>query len=98
MRLVHNGPVAPPDGLAPYFVFTPSSPQDHQIVLFTACNDPQRSCAPANNPIASYSWNFGDGTTGSGVNPSHTYASKGTFTVTLIVSDGTMSSPPATPT
>ncbi len=37
--------------------------------------------------IVSYEWDFGDGTTGTGVKPSHTYSSKGTFTVTLTVTD-----------
>jgi hypothetical protein len=36
----------------------------------------------------SYSWNFGDGATASGVSPSHTYMSSGTFAVTLTVNDG----------
>jgi PKD repeat protein len=37
----------------------------------------------------SYSWNFGDSTPlGTGVTPSHTYATNGTFTVTLTVNDG----------
>jgi len=35
-----------------------------------------------------YLWDFGDGTTGTGPNPAHTYATPGTFTVTLTVSDG----------
>jgi len=39
------------------------------------------------NPIASYSWNFGDAGTGSGAGPSHTYAAVGTYTVTLTVMD-----------
>ena len=37
--------------------------------------------------IASYEWDFGDGTTGSGVTTSHTYAQAGTYQVTLNVSD-----------
>lgn len=37
--------------------------------------------------IASYAWDFGDGTTGTGVNPSHTYAAAGSFTVHLTVTD-----------
>jgi RHS repeat-associated protein len=35
-----------------------------------------------------YSWNFGDGTTGSGASPNHAYSSAGTFTVSLTVDDG----------
>ncbi len=35
-----------------------------------------------------YEWDFGDGQAGSGVAPSHTYASGGTRTVTLTVDDG----------
>lgn len=39
------------------------------------------------NGITSYSWNFGDGSTGSGVNASRTYAAGGTYNVTLTVRD-----------
>jgi PKD repeat protein len=34
-----------------------------------------------------HSWDFGDGNTGSGMNPSHTYSVTGTYTVCLIVQD-----------
>ncbi|GAB3560771.1 hypothetical protein GCM10027344_14110 [Spelaeicoccus albus] len=37
--------------------------------------------------IASYSWDFGDGKTGEGVTPSHSYSDAGTFTVKLTVKD-----------
>ncbi len=37
--------------------------------------------------IASYAWSFGDGSTGSGISPSHTYANSGTYTVSLTVTD-----------
>jgi chitodextrinase len=37
--------------------------------------------------IASYAWNFGDGTTGTGVSPSHAYATAGTYVATLTVTD-----------
>ena len=37
--------------------------------------------------IESYSWNFGDGTTGTGEDIVHTYSEAGNFTVTLTVAD-----------
>jgi surface protein len=37
--------------------------------------------------IASYSWDFGDGTTGSGPNVSHQYSSEGQYRVTLTVTN-----------
>ena len=87
IRLIPPGIVVPADGLSPYFTATPSSPADHQTVLFDACNDPARACAPANNPIASYSWNFGDGATGSGRTATHSYNVAGTYAVTLTITD-----------
>ncbi|MBG0737867.1 PKD domain-containing protein [Paeniglutamicibacter antarcticus] len=37
--------------------------------------------------VAEYSWTFGDGSSGTGVSPSHTYAAAGTYSVTLTVTD-----------
>ncbi|MFN3875342.1 MAG: PKD domain-containing protein, partial [Flavobacteriales bacterium] len=37
--------------------------------------------------IATWSWLFGDGGTGAGMHPTHTYLDVGTFTVTLTVTD-----------
>ena len=42
--------------------------------------------ADPDGAIASYAWDFGDGTTSSDPNPSHTYAA-GTYTATLVVVD-----------
>lgn len=39
--------------------------------------------------IVSYAWDFGDGGTGSGVAPTHTYSVDGSFSVTLTVTDNT---------
>ena len=37
--------------------------------------------------IVAYDWDFGDGNTGTGVNPVNTYAAADTYTVTLVVTD-----------
>ena len=37
--------------------------------------------------IVSYAWNFGDGTTGSGVSQNHLYSNAGTYSATLVVTD-----------
>ena len=36
--------------------------------------------------FSNYAWNFGDGSTGTGLNVSHTYDSNGNYTVTLTAS------------
>ncbi len=41
----------------------------------------------AGDSIASYVWDFGDGSTASGAKPTHTYANNGVYTVTLTVTD-----------
>lgn len=40
---------------------------------------------PGSSPIVSHTWDFGDGNSSTLVNPTHTYASPGTYTVTLVV-------------
>jgi chitodextrinase len=83
IRLIPPGIVVPPDGLQAAFTFTPSTPADHQNVVF----DASTSTAPGNNPIATYSWNFGDGATGSGRTTTHAFNLPGTFAVTLTIGD-----------
>lgn len=41
----------------------------------------------ANGEITSYTWDFGDGAIGSGVEVTHTYAQEGYFVITLTVTD-----------
>jgi PKD repeat protein len=44
------------------------------------------SADPENQPLT-YQWNFGDATTSTAANPSHTYGAVGTYTATLTVTD-----------
>jgi chitodextrinase len=83
IRLVPPNVVVPPDGLQPAFTFTPGTAADHETVLF----DATASKAPGNNPIVAYSWDFGDGRTGSGSTQSHAFDIAGTYVVRLTVSD-----------
>jgi PKD repeat protein len=40
-----------------------------------------------NGSIVKYTWDFGDGTTGDGPTPSHTYSTRGRYNVILTVTD-----------
>ena len=63
----------------------PSAAFTSSANLLTASFDGSGSSAPGGS-IASYSWNFGDGSpAGSGATPQHTYAAPGTYQVTLTV-------------
>ena len=55
----------------------------------------QTSTGPA-GIILSYAWNFGDGTTGTGVAPTHTFTAVGTYNVSLTVTDNVGGSSTAT--
>ena len=46
------------------------------------------SSADPNEDVLTYSWDFGDGSRGSGVTATHIYAAAGTYEVTLTVNDG----------
>jgi PKD repeat protein len=45
-------------------------------------------------PVINYLWEFGDGTTGNGPAPSHTYRHPGFYTVTAVLFSGTGSAFP----
>ncbi len=61
--------------------------------------DGRGSYSPDGSTPLTYSWSFGDGGTGSGVAPTHSYAADGTYTITLVVTDATgAASDPATAT
>ncbi|MBK8610239.1 MAG: PKD domain-containing protein [Chitinophagaceae bacterium] len=56
----------------------------------TACKPPLTvNFTNTSSPLATYFWDFGDGATSGGTNPSHTYTSYGSFTVKLFVTNFT---------
>jgi len=62
-----------------------------QVITF----DGSTSSDPDGDPLT-YRWDFGDGTTATGVMPTHAFAQLGNYTISLVVNDGTLDSPPAT--
>jgi PKD repeat protein len=70
-------------------------PNEPPTALFTrtctelACSFDATSSTDPDGTIASYAWDFGDGTTGSGLNVQHTYALPSGYNVTLVVTDNT---------
>ena len=63
---------------------TPASGAVPLTVSFSAAGS-----GAANGAIASYSWDFGDGTTGSASTVTHTYTADGVYSPWLTVTDGT---------
>jgi PKD repeat protein len=61
------------------FVFSPTDPHVGDVVFFNG--------ALSSVTNASYSWDFGDGTSGSGMAPTHSYSAARTYTVTLTVTN-----------
>ncbi|MCG8465278.1 MAG: PKD domain-containing protein [Xanthomonadales bacterium] len=52
-----------------------------------SCNFDANASSDSDGNIVSYSWDFGDGTNGSGVTTSNVYSNSGSFNVTLTVTD-----------
>jgi len=72
-------------GAAPIasFTFSPTDPAVGTVVNFNG-SGPK---APQGSTITSYTWDFGDGATGTGVTASHPYGAAHTYTVRLTVRD-----------
>ena len=98
LTIANSGPVEPPPGQCPQMttsnVFLTHSAEScggnntacrkDEAIAFTATTwGYQFSCA-----THSFSWNFGDGGTATGLSTSHTYTGAGTWPVTLTVSNG----------
>jgi PKD repeat protein len=78
----HSVTVAPRPPRAA-FAYLPARPVPGRPMGFIADTVPVAGGAP----LASYAWDFGDGTTASGPREGHVYLSSGSFRVTLTVTD-----------
>lgn len=86
IRLVPQGIILPTNpNLVAAFSVNPSSPQAFQAASFDASTSTNTGTACVS--ACSYAWNFGDGTSGSGLVTSHSFRTAGTFPVTLTVTD-----------
>ncbi|WP_108718086.1 PKD domain-containing protein [Miniimonas sp. S16] len=72
--------VAPPPNASPVAAFTPTTTDLTVLLDATSSFDPDGS-------VSGYAWDFGDGSSASGVTATHTYAAAGAYVVTLTVTD-----------
>lgn len=54
---------------------------------YLECTFDAATSTDADGTVTSYVWDFGDGATGTDLNPQHTFASPGTYPVSLVVTD-----------
>ena len=66
----------------PGFTSSPQSPKAHQTITFSGLT------TVSQQPVVTYFWDFGDGTTGAGAAPTHAYAAPGSYTVTVVLFSG----------
>ena len=67
-------------GPSPAFTISPNPGATGALVSFDGADS-----SDTDGSIESYAWSFGDGTSGEGVAPTHTYTEPGTYTVTMTV-------------
>jgi PKD repeat protein len=75
-------PTAPPGTLPQPVMIFPSEGKVGNGLTFDGSQS-----KPGGSPIASYAWDFGDGTTGSGAVVIHIFSTPGIYQVTLTVTD-----------
>lgn len=86
IRVLPQGVILPTNpSLVAAFTFSPATPQSFQVVTFDASTSTNGTTACGT--ACTYSWNFGDGSLGSGITTTHIYRTVTTIPVTLTVTD-----------
>jgi hypothetical protein len=86
LRLVPRGVILPPNGAPqPSFIITPTPVTTRTPATFDASGTRDEG-APCGSRCV-YAWDFGDGTTGTGMTVIHEFENAGTFVVRLTVTD-----------
>lgn len=86
LQLVPPGIILPTNpALVAAFTVTPAAPQAFNPVTFDATTTTNNGVAC--REACTFAWNFGDGTTGTGMTTTHTFRTVGTFPVALAVTD-----------
>jgi len=87
IRLVPVGVIVPPTDMVAGFTMSPATAAELDNVAFNAgtCGSATTDCTKGS--IVGYAWDFGDGTTGTGMVATHQYSRAGVYVVTLTVSD-----------
>src|SRR5688500_4337870 len=86
IRLIPPGVILPTNpNLTPAFTATPENPEVMQVVSFdaSATTNNGTSC----NTACTFAWDFGDGTTATGIAVTHQFRRVGNFAVRLTVTD-----------
>jgi PKD repeat protein len=86
IRLIPPGVIRPPNNApVPAFTFSPRDPQAFQTIFFDASTTQDEGVQCGSR--CSYTWSFGDGSSGSGIQVEHDYRAAGSYQVTPRVTD-----------
>jgi hypothetical protein len=94
--LIAGGGDDEPDNAAPTAGSITISPGGLGIAGITNYTFTAQGAADPENAALIYAWNFGDGGTGTGASDNHIFRNGGNFTITLNVSDGSLSATTST--
>lgn len=79
-RILHSNLILETPPTASFTVSAPSGPAPHSVTV-------NATASTSTSPISEYHWDFGDGNTATGVSASHTYATEGVYSISLVITN-----------